>query len=257
MAAFEYRVLNTNEEFEQAHALEIAIWGLHPRDAVPVNLLRALQHSGGSLLGVYDDATLIGIALAFPARCDQRWLLWSHLTGVDRRYQGQGIGYALKCYQRDWALANGFDEMRWTFDPLQRGNANFNLNRLGAIANRYYENFYGVMEDEINSAASPSDRVEAIWRLRDPRLETHLNASPPAAITGNIPALLSDQGQPVLSALDPTQARYQVQIPRRLSELPDPLVWRLALREAFERAFANGYTAVSFSDDNAYLLERI
>ncbi len=54
MTAFDYRVLDTLDEFEAAVALEIAIWGLHPRDAVPVNLLRALQHSGGSLLGAYD-----------------------------------------------------------------------------------------------------------------------------------------------------------------------------------------------------------
>ncbi len=204
MPVLEYRVLNTLDEFETAHSLEIAIWGLHPRDAVPVNMLCALQHSGGSLLGAYDGDTLIGIALAFPARSGDRWLLWSHFTGVDRRYQGQGVGFALKCYQREWALANGFAEIRWTFDPLQRGNANFNLNRLGAIADRYYENFYGVMEDKINYAASPSDRVEAIWRLRDPRVEARLDATHASTAASDIPTLLSDQGQPMLSVLDPT-----------------------------------------------------
>ena len=257
MPQLQYRVLDTVDQFETAHSLEIAIWGLHPRDSVPVNLLVALTHSGGSLLGAYDGDKLIGIALAFPARSGDRWLLWSHFTGIDRRYQGQGVGVALKRYQREWALANGFDEIRWTFDPLQRGNANFNLNRLGAIADRYYENFYGVMEDEINHAASPSDRIEAIWRLRDPRVEARLNATPSPAAPSYIPTLLSDQGQPVLSALDPTQAQYQVQIPRNLSERPDPLVWRLALRAALASAFANGYIAVGFNGDNAYLLERI
>ena len=257
MTTFEYRVLDTPAEFEAAHTLEIAIWGLNPRDAVPVSLLRALQHSGGSVVGAYDSVALIGIALAFPARYDQDWVLWSHLTGVDRRYQSQGIGFALKCFQRQWALANGFDEMRWTFDPLQRGNANFNLNRLGAIANRYYENFYGIMEDEINNAASPSDRVEAIWRLRDPRVSTRLSALTQATASPGATILLSDQGQPILSPLDPTQLRYQVQIPRHLNEVANPLIWRMALREALEAAFANGYTAVDFSSDNAYLLERI
>ncbi len=192
-----------------------------------------------------------------PLTLTGRWSLWSHLAGVDRRYQGQGIGFALKRFQRDWALANGFDEMRWTFDPLQRGNANFNLHRLGATVNRYYRNLYGVMEDEINNAASPSDRVEAIWRLRDPRVEAHLTTPSAPTVTADTPTLLSDQGQPVPSALDLHHPRYQVQIPRRLSDCPDPLAWRLALRETLETAFAHGYTAVDFSEDNAYLLERI
>ncbi|MFN8560597.1 MAG: GNAT family N-acetyltransferase [Anaerolineae bacterium] len=165
------RPLQDIDEFEAAYNLEIAVWGIDPSDAVPVNLLRALQHGGSSLLGAYDGARMVGVALAFPARVGERWVLWSHLTGIDRAYQGQGVGFALKLYQRQWALDNGYDEIRWTFDPLQRGNAHFNLRRLGATAERYYVNFYGVMIDEINHANVPSDRVEAVWRLRDPRVE--------------------------------------------------------------------------------------
>jgi|SRR5579871_733274 len=244
----DYRALNTVAEFDEALNLEMAVWGLDPRDAVPTSLLHAIQHGGGLVMGAYDGQRLVGISLAFPARSSNRLILWSHMTGIDRVYQGRSVGYELKQSQRQWALANGFDEMRWTFDPLQRGNANFNLRRLGAtLAPNYHVNFYGVMHDEINHADVPSDRVEAIWNLRQPRepIDTPLD----------LPFLLANRGEPVSTSLDEAQPAYLAQIP---SHIPpdDLLAWRLALREALTMAFAHGYRAVDFTSANAYLLSR-
>ncbi|HVU10786.1 MAG TPA: GNAT family N-acetyltransferase [Phototrophicaceae bacterium] len=244
----EYRALNTVAEFDEALNLEIAVWGLDPRDAVPTSLLHAIQHGGGLVMGAYDGQRLVGIALAFPARSNDRLILWSHMTGVDRAYQGRSVGYELKQSQRQWALANGFEEMRWTFDPLQRGNANFNLHRLGAtLAPEYHVNFYGIMKDEINHADVPSDRVEAIWNLREPR--------EPIDVSPNLPFLLADRGEPVMISLNETQPAYLAQIPSHIQP-GDLLRWRLALREALTTAFACGYRAVDFTSTNAYLLRR-
>lgn len=250
-----YRPLETVEECKAALALEVAVWGLDPRDAVPVTMLRAIQHGGGSLLGAYDGERLVGIALAFPARTDERWILWSHMTGVDRGYQGQGIGLGLKRSQRDWALANGFDEIRWTFDPLQSGNAKFNLRLLGATAERYYTNFYGVMADDINQSELPSDRVEAVWRLGDAHVETRMSGAT-AEPSPHIPVLLADKGLPDVYPLDPTHPAYRVQVPKRLPHHETLLAWRLALRNVLTQAFEHGYVAVDFTADNAYLLRR-
>ena len=41
--------------------------------------------------------------------------------------------------------------MTWTFDPLVSRNARFNLTKLGAHAVEYLPDFYGAMEDGINS----------------------------------------------------------------------------------------------------------
>jgi predicted GNAT superfamily acetyltransferase len=250
----EYRLLEQKQDFEQAIDLEIAVWGLDPRDATPANLMLALHHAGGVTIGAYDRKQLIGITFAFPFRKEDRTILWSHSTGVHRDYQGQGIGYQLKLYQRDWALANGYGEIGWTFDPLQRGNANFNLHRLGAHVQSYQVNFYGVMQDEINHGEIPSDRLEAVWHLNDAAFEQDGHSE-----TRMLPYLLMDEGLPKAAPIDTTQPEYLVQIPRNLTALPNTdalLTWRLALREAFTNAFDCGYVAVDFTDTNAYLLRR-
>jgi predicted GNAT superfamily acetyltransferase len=150
---------------------------------------------------------------------------------------------------------NGFDEMRWTFDPLQRGNANFNMHRLGATSNLYRNNFYGVMQDEINRADLPSDRIEAVWRLNDPEVVRRIsNIFPPLS---EAPYLLRDDGIPLASPLDEAQPAYLVQIPASQSALGAALAaWRFALRDALTTAFAHGYVATDFTAENAYILTR-
>ena len=46
--------------------------------------------------------------------------------------RGTGIGRAIKLHQREWAAANGIATIVWTFDPLVRRNAWFNIAVLGA-----------------------------------------------------------------------------------------------------------------------------
>src|SRR5437868_1566843 len=146
------------------------VWGLPPRDAVPSNLLHAMVNSGSLVVGASEDNKLIGMALMFPTDRSKHKRLWSHMAAVDPAYQSQGIGFGLKQFQRKWALEKGYQEIGWTFDPLQRGNANFNLHVLGTVTNTYHVNFYGEMTDGIN-AGLPSDRVEAVWHLRNQRVK--------------------------------------------------------------------------------------
>jgi predicted GNAT superfamily acetyltransferase len=257
----DYRVLDTIRDFEEAFALEVTVWGLDLRDAVPVNMLRALQHAGGAEIGAYDGDQIVGFTLGFPAKIESRWILWSHMTGVHRGYQGKNIGFELKRQQRNWALANGFDEIRWTFDPLQRGNANFNMHRLGATAKNYLVDFYGILVDEINHDDIPSDRVEGVWRLNDPRVVALMKDTQAEEVPSDLPFLLKDRDhQPKAIAFNPSVPEYLVQIPGSLSNLPTSdglLQWRIALRETLTYAFAQGYHVVDFTSANAYLLRRL
>ncbi|MBK8026007.1 MAG: GNAT family N-acetyltransferase [Chloroflexi bacterium] len=220
-----------------------------------------MTHNGGVLIGAYDDRALVGIAFAFYAHREGRPILWSHMTGVLPGYQGQGVGEGLKRAQRDWALEHGIGEIRWTFDPLQRGNANFNLVRLGAVADAYHVNLYGTMNDAIN-AGLPSDRVEACWHLRNASQETDITALASAHVV-----LAHDtQSRPIVRALGDAKC-ILAEIPRNLPEMriesPEFLLdWRLAVRKVLLDAFARGYVATSFvkvpdGDAEAYLLKRL
>jgi chorismate synthase len=258
----EHRIIADPTDFERVVDLEITVWGLHPRDAVPASMLRAIQHGGGLVSGAFSGDQIVGLVVAFPVLNGGKPILWSHMTAVHPAYQKAGIGVELKFMQRAWALQNDFDEIRWTFDPLQRGNAHFNLRKLGATFETYLVNFYGTMTDAINQGM-PSDRVEAVWRLNDARVIAL--AAGQAELFGdsaNYPALLlcDERGLPgTPTSIDPREPRCMAQIPPSLNALlPDAVMaWRLALRGALQAAFNEGYAAVDFDPlRSAYILHK-
>jgi predicted GNAT superfamily acetyltransferase len=75
------------------------------------------------------------------------------------------VGFALKVHQRAWCLRRQTPVMHWTFDPLIRRNAYFNLVKLGARPTEYLPDFYGAMNDSINGATE-TDRMLVHWDLR-------------------------------------------------------------------------------------------
>src|SRR5208282_17563 len=76
----------------------------------------------------------------------------------------------MKLYQREDALARGFELMEWTFDPLEIKNAYLNIEKLGAIARRYNVNQYGITSSPLQGAL-PSDRLVAEWWMKSRRVE--------------------------------------------------------------------------------------
>jgi predicted GNAT superfamily acetyltransferase len=264
----EFRTLTDMSELNQIVDLEVAIWNLPLRDAVPAAVMHPMALNGGAVIAAIDPAVnrMIGMALAFPVR-QTEWMLWSHMTGVHPDYQNRGIGFALKQEQRRWALAHGYNAIHWTYDPLQRGNANFNSRCLGAVTSTYHVDFYGEMSDSIN-AGLPSDRVEVAWNLRDARVERLANGQEvPYVQTSDEIFLLcrGSNGEPVLNPLDSTLSTpLSIEIPDSLAALKKSdaalaLRWRIALRNAFQAAFACGYIADDFLASNnrsRYFLHR-
>jgi len=265
--AVEYRPLIAPVDLERMVDLEILVWGLDPRDAVPSTMLGAISHSGGMINGAFVNHQLVGFGVMFPAiipaaNLEDAFVYWSHITGVHPDHQKSGIGFQLKRAQRDWAVEHRASEIRWTFDPLQRGNANFNLRRLGVTFDRYLINFYGFMTDEINKGM-PSDRVEAVWRLNDPRVIALANKQIEMfAESYDYPALLSrdSNGIPCINGhADGHTLSYLAYIPHSLKTLDREtiLAWRLALRETLQQAFEAGYYAYDFDPEKcAYVLHK-
>lgn len=249
----DYRILTSVEELRQVEALEMAVWSLeNALDAVPMYLLRPVSHYGGLIQGAFDAEVLVGMSIALPLRVNQKWVLWSHATGILASHQGLGIGETLKQLQRQWALENDYDEIRWTFDPLQAGNANFNLGRLGAVGVSYTQDYYGPMEDAINQGL-PSDRVEACWYLKveHPRVDQ----------VDGVPVLLrrDEHDQPVVNMqVMNASSRLAVEIPVHRPGY-NAIRWIEALRQTMAEAFEQGYRAVNFKKSahkGIYLLLR-
>ncbi|NWF69971.1 MAG: GNAT family N-acetyltransferase [Chloroflexi bacterium] len=251
----DYRILHTVPELRAVEQLEIVVWGLNPLDAVPMYIMHAAAENGGVTLGAYDGEQMVGMAFGFAAKRGAEVFFWSHMAGVHPAYQGRGVGYELKQRQRAWALEQGYEIIRWTFDPLQRGNAHFNIALLGATVSVYHENFYGDMDDDINRGL-PSDRVEAAWKLRQPQGKAH---------TGRVPPALLQAADDVHLALNlPSQwqeAAYFVPLPRASWSSIEThtlrLTWRMGVRAALQTAFAQGYTAAGFHKEaNGYIVEK-
>jgi predicted GNAT superfamily acetyltransferase len=160
------RELDTLAELDAMIALFDEIWV--PEDgtsSISLDVLRALTKAGNYASGAYDLASgeLLGACVGFfgpPAQAE----LHSHIAGVRAAGLGRSVGFALKVHQRAWCLRRGVRVIAWTYDPLIRRNAYFNMVKLGARPVEYLRNFYGVMDDLINGGTE-TDRVLVHWDL--------------------------------------------------------------------------------------------
>jgi predicted GNAT superfamily acetyltransferase len=166
VAGVTVRELSALPELAAAAALFDEIWGTDAGgSAMPRDLLRALATAENYVSGAFDAASgeLLGACTGFfgpPSRAE----LHSHVTGVLAAGLGRSVGFALKLHQRAWCLRHGVRVIAWTYDPLIRRNAYFNLVKLGARPVRYLPNFYGAMDDAINGGTE-TDRVLVRWDL--------------------------------------------------------------------------------------------
>lgn len=140
------------------------------------SMLLALDYAGNTVLIARENGKPVGAALGFLG-----WSggihLHSHMAAVVPWRRSSGVGYALKLFQRAVCLEQGVRDMRWTFDPLIRRNAHFNLVKLGAEVVKFLPDFYGQLGDAI-TGGDRSDRFEVRWRLDSERVRAALADEP-------------------------------------------------------------------------------
>jgi predicted GNAT superfamily acetyltransferase len=239
---------------------------------IPVATMVGANLHGGLVLGAFlPGGEAVAMSFAFLGRIEGRLCLYSQLTGVVPEHQSHGLGYQIKLFQREVARAEGIERIVWAFDPLQAGNAHFNLTRLGAHAARYVANMYGERTDRLN-AGVPTDRLIAEWDVA---------AAPPGPLSFDSVSAL-----PRLIELTTAQSHGLVPAglrpiswddnPRFLLEIPADITalrreapalaesWRSLVGQAFQQSFERSYRAVHFvRDDSAasrrgfYVLERL
>lgn len=221
------------DEMRTAVALQKEVWGFTDLELVPQRMFVVAQKIGGHVIGAFEADQMIGFALAIPGARGGHSYLHSHMLAVRRQYQNMGLGRRIKLFQREDAMARGFELLEWTFDPLEIKNAYLNIEKLGAIARRYNVNQYGITSSPLQGGL-PSDRLVAEWWLKSKRVENllHTGAMPKiqAANTISVPAQIYEW-----KASSSTRDRA-----KRVQDCN---------REHFLEAFAHGLTVLGYERD--------
>jgi predicted GNAT superfamily acetyltransferase len=231
-------VLRACESFDDLDAcvqMQGEVWGFDPTDLIPRRGFVVARHAGGQVLGAFDEAgRLAGFAMAVPAvKGDPpRPYLHSHMLAVDAGWRNEGLGQALKAFQREEALSRGIHHMEWTFDPLELKNAFLNIHKLGATARTYLPDFYGVSSSRLQNGL-PTDRLVAEWHLDSDRVRRALAGEP-----GPLPSVEE-------SIMIPAQIASW----KATGNLARAAEVQRANRLRFEQAFANGLAVVNFRKD--------
>lgn len=264
MPAVAIELVHSEPEARAAVELLKQIWSNPIRpEPLPPELAWVFAHSGNYVSVARVDGELVGAAIGFRGVDDAGPHLHSHIAGVLSAHQGANIGFALKQHQRDWALAAGLDRITWTFDPLVARNAYFNVMKLGATISKYYVDFYGPMEDGINSG-DQTDRCLATWSLSAQRTIDAARGMHPVVEVDALRAAGAEailtvgvDGSPETAGSDATL--QLVQLPADIVSLrttqPDAAAkWRVALRDALRPALDSGLEVVGVTRDSWYVL---
>ncbi|MFB6991057.1 GNAT family N-acetyltransferase [Streptomyces sp. NPDC056304] len=261
----EIRDLTEVSDLTDVCQLFASIWqpgtGAQP---VTTELLRAMAATGNYVAGAYEGEELLGACLGFfgsPAKAS----LHSHIAGVAPQGLGRGIGFALKLHQRAWALCQDVSLVTWTFDPLVRRNAYFNLAKLGAGPARYLPDFYGPMRDGINGAGA-TDRLMVRWELSAPAASTaSLGEAARVEVAalrerGAAPALsVAPDGGPLTAVADGPVVLVAVPPDIETLRRTDPdqgQAWRVALREVLGGLMAEEARVIGFDRAGWYVVSR-
>ncbi|MDI2131082.1 GNAT family N-acetyltransferase [Yinghuangia seranimata] len=257
MSDLTVRELHALDDLEAVYALFHTIWRSEPGSApITAEQMRALSHAGNYVAGAYSGDRLVGATVGFFA-APVGQAMHSHVTGA---LPGYAAGFALKQHQRDWALERGLTRVTWTFDPLIRRNAHFNLAKLGARPAEYLPRFYGHMHDAINGG-DETDRVLVSWELASPEAVAAAALAPlPARVPdGAAIALYDRDGRPVTGRTD--AATLLVGLPPDIESLrrTDPAAarsWRAALRDVLGGLMADGAAVTGFDRRAGYIVTR-
>jgi predicted GNAT superfamily acetyltransferase len=259
----EVRELRDPDAYEEAAELFARIWRADsPDQLLNARMMRALAYAGNYVVGAFRHGALIGGAVAFFGMDH----LHSHLTGVDPLAQSRGAGRVIKLHQRAWALDRGIESVHWTFDPLVRRNAYFNMHKLGARAVAYLTDFYGLMSDGINAGDANSDRLYIQWDVASPEAVAAAGGDPRdvdlAAVraAGAEVALDRDaDGKPAAGRASHDGRPVLVAVPDdvevlRAKDISLAVRWRHEVREALGGGLDAGYRITGMAREGWYVL---
>lgn len=225
--------VESRQDCQAAGRLFDAVWRVS--NMVPNETLIATLHAGGYASLATLEGVVVGASWGFLARRNGELGLHSHVTGVLPSHAGLGVGAALKYHQWRWAKREQLSFVTWTFDPLVRRNAYFNLVKLGATITEFHEDFYGDITDGINQGEH-TDRVFVEW------------------------VVSQDAPEPACGAVA-QRAHWSIETPEDIESLRkvDPSAartWRSRQRADLQKAFAGGWRISGLMNDGSYAVVR-
>ncbi len=240
---YEIRHLTSAAEMRSLIDVFQQVWG-SATELVRLEMLMAISHAGGYVTALYategrEEPAIVGASVGILARHRGRPALHSHVTGMLPGARRSGLGRQMKLHQREWAKQHGLECIIWTFDPLVRRNAWFNVAVLGAEVVEYVEAFYGEMTDALN-AGDRSDRLVVAWDL---------DIEPDSPLCDGT----DEDGEP-LAGVELIGTPDDIVTLRRT----DPAAvadWRQLHRERLAPALAAGRRVLGFTRDGEYVLE--
>jgi predicted GNAT superfamily acetyltransferase len=228
----EIRVLTSTADLRHTVTLFNQVWGT-VTPLVGVELLRAIEHTGGYVAAAFHGEQIVGASVGLLARHEGEAALHSHITGIQAGLRETGLGRAMKRHQRAWAREHGLAWITWTFDPLVRRNAWFNLHVLRARAHEYLVDFYGPIDDAINHG-DQSDRLLVAWPT-----------------SGELPEPATEPGPGLRTVPTPEDI-----VVLRRTDPAAAMNWRVRVRDELGEAMAAGTAVVGVTRDGEYLLRR-
>lgn len=228
------RSCSSLDEMRSCVALQKEVWNFTDIELVPLRIFVVAEKVGGQVIGAFNgDREMLGFAMSIPGFRAGHSYLHSHMLAVRKQHQNAGLGRRIKFFQREDALARGFDLIEWTFDPLEIKNAHLNIEKLGAITRRYNANQYGITSSPLQGGL-PSDRLVAEWWLKSNRVLTLLQ-------TGAVPR---------------SEIRQSISVPAQIYEWKASAATRDQAkafqdknRAQFQKAFDDGLSVLGYERD--------
>ncbi|HLV33503.1 MAG TPA: GNAT family N-acetyltransferase [Spirillospora sp.] len=270
--SIEIRPLFALRDMYPAVELQRAYWGDDVESVIPAHMLFSLANHGGHVLAAFDGSRMVGVLVGFlgtdieydrPAMANLQMV--SKRMVVLPEYRGHGLGYRLKLAQRELTMRQGVRLVTWTFDPLLALNAHLNIRKLGAICQKFRENYYG--EDEAGGLAvlGASDRLFVEWWITHRRVKERLEGRRSglglaqyldADVVIINPTIASTDGTPwpAERTRDVVGSMVLMEIPRdypAISRTDESLAraWRLHTRQQIELLMRAGYIVTDFIRD--------
>ena len=271
MTAVNYsiRALEKSEDYQQCVALQGATWGENFSERIAASTIKLIQRLGGVAGGAFaPDGQMLGFVFGMTGVQNGTVVHWSDMLAVRKDMRDQGIGEALKRYQRSELLRMGIGVVMWTFVPLESRNAHFNFARLGTISREYARNLYETSDSHLHAGIG-TDRLILSWLIDSQRVAERMSGSVSTDQWHNVPIcnpVVSSRGPLVSSpprlGLDAPAIR--VAIPPNIQQLKAhdmqlASAWRQHTRDAFEHYMAREYVVTEFvkgEEYGSYVLER-